>query len=668
MAELLTPGVFIQEIDFGPQPIEGVSTSTAGFVGETEKGPVSGPPLLVTSFPDFQRQFGRFNGKALPLAVRGFFDNGGKRAFIMRVVDTTAGTGALNASSGTTDFQNAGYNVAILAISGRQVTLSSVVGLGIGNTLHVFSKATGTEVTGSPFAVDSVNGATGVVTLATTVTLDPSITPATHFSRIVDGAVTPGAVIGVTARDPGSFGNSVSVLVDAQYANNTPILAANATKTDFVLGAVDFIEVGAAVQFENATGTARELAKIISINAATKTIKVAALTGDYGPDSAVPRGPGKLYLVSWRIAVGFQGATVETLGSLSAALDGSNHATELLDSVNNRSQWIRIKANPTLNPLNGAFPTFAFAQPALLAGGQDGGTPGSTDVIGDGTVPRTGLKSIEATQGVNIIAAPGFTAQDVVNELISQAERLQDRFAVFEASQDVSVTNPSVTAVLAERARYNSRYAAMYYPWVLVTDPLTKQQVAVPPSGHVIGAYARTDNERGVFKAPANVVLRNILGFSVEVPDGEQDLLNPNGVDVVRRFDGLGNVIWGGRTISAESLWRYVSVRRLFIFIEQSIVKGTRFAVFEPNDQRLWAKLRDAVTNFLTTQWRAGALFGAKPEQAFFVKVDETTTTQDDRDNGRVNIVVGIAPVRPAEFVVFQIGQAPNSVIIAEQS
>jgi hypothetical protein len=162
--------------------------------------------------------------------------------------------------------------------------------------------------------------------------------------------------------------------------------------------------------------------------------------------------------------------------------------------------------------------------------------------------------------------------------------------------------------------------------------------------------------------------LRNVLGFSRDVSNGEQDLLNPEGVDVLRRFDGLGNVIWGARTVSADTLWRYVPVRRLFIFLEQSIVRGTRYAVFEPNDLRLWARIRDSVTNFLTSQWRAGALFGRTPEEAFFVKVDETTTTQDDRDNGRVNIIVGIAPVKPAEFVVFQIGQAPNSVIVAEQS
>jgi phage tail sheath protein FI len=365
---------------------------------------------------------------------------------------------------------------------------------------------------------------------------------------------------------------------------------------------------------------------------------------------------------------------VETLSGLSTVLDGAQDATAFAAQIAERSAWVRVDSAPApkISPQGNKFPTFPLGRPRLLGkttSGLDGGAPNDvTDIVGSDVPPRTGLKALEAQSDVNIIAAPGFTSQTVVNELIGQAERKQDRFAVFDAPESVAVTGPSVTAVLAQRAQYNSRYAAMYYPWIIVNDPLTRQQIALPPSGHVLGAYARTDNDRGVFKAPANVVLRSVLGFSVTVPDGEQDLLNPNGVNVLRRFEGLGNVIWGARTISAESLWRYVPVRRLFIFLEQSIIRGTRFAVFEPNDERLWARLRDGVSNFLTSQWRAGALFGATPAEAFFVKVDETTTTQDDRDNGRVNIIVGIAPVKPAEFIVFQIGQAPQSVIISEQS
>jgi uncharacterized protein len=300
-------------------------------------------------------------------------------------------------------------------------------------------------------------------------------------------------------------------------------------------------------------------------------------------------------------------------------------------------------------------------------------------VVGVDVPPRSGLNAIEQQDGISIIAAPGFGSgvpapgggvfDDVVGELIGQAERKLDRIAVFET---LDGTNPNVTppvdvnALLNERGKWNSQYAAMYAPWLEITDPLTGATIPVPPSGHVVGAYAGTDNLRGVFKSPANVVIQGITGFTRDIPTGEQDLLNPAGVNVLRNFPGLGNVIWGARTIAADPLWKYVSVRRLFIFIEQSLVQGTRYAVFEPNDTNLWARLRDSVANFLTTQWRAGALFGTTAQQAFFVRVDETTTTQDDRDNGIVNILVGIAPVKPAEFIVFQIGQAPESVIIAE--
>jgi phage tail sheath protein FI len=344
------------------------------------------------------------------------------------------------------------------------------------------------------------------------------------------------------------------------------------------------------------------------------------------------------------------------------------------------SEWVRAAPDaafgigPALLAEGNASPFALFprGEPISLDGGFDNDPVDSEDIIGLETPPRSGLKALEAQDGINIIAAPGLVKQVseadpedallVAGELIAQAERKMDRFAVFESNDD-----SDIGLVLQFRNKFNSRFGAMYHPWLRTRDPATNVIIPVPPSGHVMGAYARTDNERGVFKAPANVVVRGISGFTRDIPDGEQDILNPAGVNVLRRFDGLGNVIWGARTISSETLWRYVPVRRLFIFIEQSLVRGTRFAVFEPNDLKLWARLRDGVTNFLTTQWRAGALFGAKPEEAFFVKVDETTTTEEDRQLGRVNIIVGIAPVRPAEFIIFQIGQAPQSVIIAEQ-
>jgi len=216
-----------------------------------------------------------------------------------------------------------------------------------------------------------------------------------------------------------------------------------------------------------------------------------------------------------------------------------------------------------------------------------------------------------------------------------------------------------VLEVQDHRNLYDTQYAALYYPWVKVQA--RGGAVDCPPSGHIVGVYARTDVERGVWKAPANVVLRDIIGLEQLINKREQDILNPSptNVNVIRDFRsrGRGIRVWGARCMTSDTPWNYVPVRRLFLFIEESIENGTQWAVFEPNDPRLWARLRQSVTAFLTTQWRAGALMGTTPEQAFFVACDRKTMTQDDIDNGRLIMLVGVAPVRPAEFVIIRIGQ-----------
>jgi len=653
MAELLTPGVIIQEVEFGPQPIEGVSTSTAGFVGETERGPSEGPPTLVTTFADFQRKFGGLlSGKDLPYSISGFFDNGGRRAFISRAVGSGSTRGVFNP---TVDAGN--YNVRLTSgsiSSGSQtvLTLSSVVGIivdPLNNTLNLIPIG---APTGTSYKVVKVDGATGTVVIdAPNVVAGPN----THFAQIPGTTVSN--VLAVQARDFGPYSERIGVLVDATYGDSVRVVSFVDSQNIIVSNVAPFA-VGMRIQLETpyASGQKRETARIAAVDIiANKLTLVAALANTYAAGN-------KVFVINWRTTVTFDGAVVETLSSLR-----STSTADMDADVAAASQWIRVSFDQLTDERLPTFPNGAGRQ--LSPGSAP--APSATDVVGIEVPSRTGLKAIEAQQGVSIIAAPGFTDEVVVGELIAQAERRQDRFAVFESSL-VRTTNPivppDVTTVLAERGQYNSRYGAMYHPWLTVRDPLTNADIPIPPSGHVVGAYARTDNDRGVFKAPANVTLRALTGFLQTIPDGEQDLFNPAGVNILRAFDGLGSVIWGARTISAEPIWRYVPVRRLFIFIEQSLVRGTRFAVFEPNDTRLWARLRDAITNFLTTQWRAGALFGSKPQEAFFVKIDETTTTEDDRANGRLNILIGLAPVRPAEFIVFQIGQAPSSVIIAEQS
>ena len=207
---------------------------------------------------------------------------------------------------------------------------------------------------------------------------------------------------------------------------------------------------------------------------------------------------------------------------------------------------------------------------------------------------------------------------------------------------------------------YNSSYAALYYPWVKVSDPLTAGVKLTPPSGAVVGTYSGTDVLRGVHKAPAGVIdgyLNSSVGIERIVTKGEQELLNPESINVIRSFPGIGIVIWGARTLSVVSEWKYISVRRLFLFIEESIEQNTQWVVFEPNDPALWASLKRDISAFLTIVWRSGALFGATAEDAFFVKIDDENNPKETRELGHLYIDIGVKPVYPAEFVIFRISK-----------
>jgi phage tail sheath protein FI len=214
-----------------------------------------------------------------------------------------------------------------------------------------------------------------------------------------------------------------------------------------------------------------------------------------------------------------------------------------------------------------------------------------------------------------------------------------------------------IAAIRKLKAKLDSKHAALYYPWVTVFDPVTRQPLNLPPSGFVAGIYARNDIERAVYKAPANEVVRGAIGFETPISTAQQEVLNPEGINVFRFFEGRGFRLWGARTISSDPEWKYVNVRRYFAYLEHSIDKGTQWAVFEPNGEALWANVRATIRDFLVNEWANGALLGDKPEKAFFVRCDRSTMTQNDLDNGRLVCLIGIAPLKPAEFVIFRIGQ-----------
>ncbi|PZO48435.1 MAG: phage tail sheath family protein, partial [Phormidesmis priestleyi] len=297
------------------------------------------------------------------------------------------------------------------------------------------------------------------------------------------------------------------------------------------------------------------------------------------------------------------------------------------------------------------------ARVAALSGGDDGTAPGISDF-------EAALRELASVEDVSAVAAPGYSslsaAQGIQSALIAHAEsRRSYRIAILDMPK-----SQSVTEARAVKSRIDSKYAALYYPWVTVANPLFRPgnaaipaEIDLPPSGFMAGIYARNDVERGVSKSPANEVVRSAIRFEREVNFAEQESLNPFGVNCLRFFPGRGYRVWGARTTSSDPEWKYVNVRRYFNYLEQSIDRGTQWAVFESNGPQLWTNVRDTISAFLYNEWISGALLGNSPNEAFFVKCDRSTMTQNDLDNGRLICLIGVAVVKPAEFVIFRIGQ-----------
>ncbi|MFJ6614311.1 phage tail sheath family protein [Streptomyces sp. NPDC091289] len=300
----------------------------------------------------------------------------------------------------------------------------------------------------------------------------------------------------------------------------------------------------------------------------------------------------------------------------------------------------------------------------------------ASEYVGDASA-RTGFAGLEAIDEITMVAVPdlmsAFQRGDIDAEgvktvqlaVISHCEQMGDRVAVLDTPPGMNAQR--VRTWRNEDAGYDSRYATLYYPWVKVFDPASGRNSLVPPSGHVAGVWARSDGERGVHKAPANEVIRGAVDLEIRLSKGEQDLLNPIGVNCVRAFPGRGIRIWGARTLSSDPAWRYLNVRRLFNYLEESILLGTQWVVFEPNDDRLWSSIRRNVTAFLTEEWRRGALFGRTAEEAFYVRCDRSNNPQESIDLGQVVCEIGVAPVKPAEFVIFRLSQFSDSTSLVDE-
>jgi phage tail sheath protein FI len=548
MPEYLSPGVYVEEVDRGPKPIEGVGTAMAAFVGFTEKAElvrqvdgevitedVLNRPLLVTNWSQYVERFGSFvEGACLPHAVYGYFNNGGGRCYVISV--KTIGKA----------------QVALLGSDGKP-------------HLIVRSKQAGYDG------------------LRLRVKVDAPELPAPAAPKA---------------------GKDAKGKEDEEKKEEKPA-AASSPNPPFTI-----------------------------------TVERQGVTG------------------AWQVKEVLPDVTLTEMKE-----EDGTKKVQVVYKDNKASQWIEFVL-PDSAPLAKVWPT--TQQQSLNIEPKQLAPPSSQDFRGDVT-ERTGVEGLEALDDVTMLCVPDLMTtapgeklnldmvKAVQTMMIAHCERLGDRVAILDPPPDM--TPQEIKKWRMDTAGYDSSYAALYYPWIQVDDPVQNRPIHVPPSGHIAGIWARNDNTRGVHKAPANEIVRGAVGLAYNTTKGEQDTLNPNGINCIRAFPGRGIRVWGARTLSGDPAWRYISVRRLFNFVEKSIENGTQWVVFEPNDHKLWARVRRDVGAFLRVVWQEGALFGLSPSEAFYVKCDEELNPPEIRDMGRLIVEIGLCPVKPAEFVIFRISQ-----------
>ena len=454
------------------------------------------------------------------------------------------------------------------------------------------------------------------------------------YGGFVNGAMLPHSVYGY-------FNNGGSIAYIVRIPNTEPA----STPGTLALPAADRT-LGPAVEFTTVEPNANV--------AVTITPEAAA---DDAPEDAKP---------TFRIDVVEGGKVSETFDGLT--LD------KVESTVNATSTRVKAATKIDLSSLINLDPDLAILQAGTYAIEPAPATPiaVSSKAFAGSETARTGINGLVIAEDVTMVLVPDLITaatkadgsidlnlwKTVQLGLINHCEGQANRMAVLDAPPGMSPQQ--IKEWRSDVAMYDSQFAALYYPWLKVTNPAATNgdtEILVPPSGHLAGVWARNDNERGVWKAPANEIVRGALDVEINITKAEQGLLNPIGINCIRPFGTRGIRVWGARTLSSNTDWTYINVRRLFNMVETAIMNGTQYAVFEPNDIQLWEGLKRTVSSFLRGLWRDGALFGATAEQAFYVKCDAETNPPESIDQGRVVVEVGISPVKPAEFVIFRIAQ-----------
>jgi phage tail sheath protein FI len=667
MPEYLAPGVYVEETSFRSKSIEGVGTTTTGFVGPTRFGPIEVDPEVITSLADFERVFGdrqqlSFADLDSPMhnymwhAARAYFEEGGQRLYVARTFTQNSEQDDGRALDWVSPKGGDGApTIKQLRVKARSPGQAGRMRVRL--TLRLGQNILGSDPTANDAPTAKALLDSDVVWIneyGSPLSPPDSPTGRYYLAKAVQDPITKEA----TWVFSGSQANTIisSSIATKNQSLRLSDLHPNANRS-----------ISDQVRVLTLTVTA------MPVGSDLQPLVWAGLPLDPGhkragqPDSVFDQFAQNL------ISPALRRRTPIVFERVSATLNPNDppviqDGLQLLDLLFRTNAGIETALNylasTDVKLLAQSTDTLRSVD-LLLDGGNDGQRPQADAYEGtadETTTVKTGLKGFEDIDDIAIVAAPGSTfgyetgyldaAATILNLLIAHAENMRYRIAVLDSGEGQSVAD-----VRAMRGRLDSTYAALYYPWVRILDPVTRQEVNMPPSGFVTGIYARNDIQRAVYKAPANEVVNLAIGFEQVINRGQQEVLNPEGINCFRSFEDRGFRLWGARLISSDPEWKYVNLRRYFAYLEHSIDKGTQWAVFEPNGEALWANVRRTISEFLLNEWHSGALLGDKPESAYFVKCDRTTMTQEDLDSGRLVCLIGVAPLYPAEFVIFRIGQ-----------
>jgi phage tail sheath protein FI len=649
MATLTAPGVYVEELASGVRPIQAAGTSTAAFFGEAERGPIDGV-VKIFNFTEFQATYGGYlgGGRFLAHSVYQYFNNGGSVCYIGRVAP-----GAVTAGVTVRDRGVVAQNAVTFSASSPGVWGNGVMVRVSSSTASDPSNEFNLEV----FQDSAVPGDPPVL-LETFTDLNMNPASTRYLEREVNSRSAYIRAAANVANSNDEAGYSQSGLIDVDGA---ALLGVNQRQIRININGdgwrtVTFTVAAPASAASVAAGMQTAIRALAPLRDSTPANSYSAATVVF-TQPAAPDPDGVIRIT----AGGAQSAASSVLVQDSLDLLANAAGALLLGPRNGGTE---VYGGANLRPQNTPADDYYFLGDDTVAGavtavslGTDGGVPQDLDFIG-------ALNRLDAVRDVSIIAIPGVGSEAVVDAGMNYCSirPLADCFFV----GDMSVDDDTYTEAVAFRDTLNNpnSYGAVYWPWLRVLDPTgaSAEPIAIPPSGFITGLYGRTDGRRGVWKAPAGTEARlaGAVGVVTDVLDPQQGDLNnhPKSVAVIRRFPaGAGIVAWGARTVSSDAEYKYIPIRRTAIFLRVSIYNGIQWAVFEPNDEPLWASLRMNITSFMHTQFRRGAFQGSKASDAYFVKCDAETTPQADRDLGIVNVLVGFAPLKPAEFVVVRIQQ-----------